>query len=240
MLAFLGDIVRTQDVSNFVLHDENSIKLDTFTPVSMTMTLFQSHRSTWAVSCISEQVLIRSSSNFVLLLYLDKFSSDQVPTLYGCCIWTSSHPIKFQLCTAVVPEHAHSQCASIALACTIILEAIDALLGLEQTFNVSLLSKSIQVKSFKLFMTIILPSRSTPQQGTADAEIKSHLLRTQSSKVLPLKPGVGQNIAMPALPTARDFLFANFYLPRPFTSIFPEILRNWICPVLVVLLQFPV
>ena len=43
------------------------------------------------------------------------------------------------------------------------------------------------------------------QWGAADAEITSHLLRTQSSKVLPLKPGVGQYIAIHAMSTARDF-----------------------------------
>ena len=35
-------------------------------------------------------------------------------------------------------------------------------------------------------------------------KLKSHLLRTQSLKVLPLKPGVGQNIAIHAMRTARD------------------------------------
>ena len=36
-------------------------------------------------------------------------------------------------------------------------------------------------------------------------------LRTHSSKVLPLKPGVGQYIAMHATLTVRDFFLANFY-----------------------------
>ena len=37
-------------------------------------------------------------------------------------------------------------------------------------------------------------------------KLKTHLLmRTQSSKVLPVKPGIGQNIAIHASPTARDF-----------------------------------
>ena len=39
-------------------------------------------------------------------------------------------------------------------------------------------------------------------------KLKTHLLRTQISKVFPLKPQVGQNIAMHALPTARDFFLA--------------------------------
>ena len=36
-------------------------------------------------------------------------------------------------------------------------------------------------------------------------KLKTHQLRTQSSKVLPIRPGVGQNIAMHATPSARDF-----------------------------------
>ena len=40
---------------------------------------------------------------------------------------------------------------------------------------------------------------------------KSHLMRTQSLSVLPLKPGVGQYIAMHSMLTARDFyLFPSF------------------------------
>ena len=46
------------------------------------------------------------------------------------------------------------------------------------------------------------------QWGAADAKIKSDLLRTQSLKVLPLNPRVGQYIAIHATPTARDFFLA--------------------------------
>ena len=60
-------------------------------------------------------------------------------------------------------------------------------------------------------------------------KLKSPLLRTQSSKVLPLKPGVDQYIAMHATLTARDFLLANFYLFGPFTCIFPKPLPSFSC-----------
>ena len=53
-------------------------------------------------------------------------------------------------------------------------------------------------------------------------KLKSHLMRTQSSKVLPLKPGVGQCIAMHATRTARDFFLANFYPSGPFICIFSQ------------------
>ena len=53
-------------------------------------------------------------------------------------------------------------------------------------------------------------------------QLKSPLMRTQSWKVLPLKPGVGQYIAMHATLTARDFFLANFYPFGPFTCIFSK------------------
>ena len=47
-------------------------------------------------------------------------------------------------------------------------------------------------------------------------------MRTQSLKVLPSKPGVGQYIAIHATLTARDFFLANFYPPGPFNCIFSQ------------------
>ena len=51
-------------------------------------------------------------------------------------------------------------------------------------------------------------------------KLKSHLLRTQSLKVLPLKTGVGQYVAMHATLTVRDSFLANFYPSDPFICIF--------------------
>ena len=53
-------------------------------------------------------------------------------------------------------------------------------------------------------------------------KLKSHLLRTQCSKVLPVKSGAGPSITMHATPTVRDFFPANFYPSGPFTYIFSE------------------
>ena len=53
-------------------------------------------------------------------------------------------------------------------------------------------------------LTNIIPLKS-PECGTADAEIKDASVDQQSSKVLPIEPGVGQNISLHASPTARDF-----------------------------------
>ena len=59
-------------------------------------------------------------------------------------------------------------------------------------------------------------------------KLKSHLLRTQSLNVLPLKPGVGQYPVHATL-TVSDFFLANFYPSGPFTCIFPEPLPRFFC-----------
>ena len=60
-------------------------------------------------------------------------------------------------------------------------------------------------------------------------KLKSHLLRTQSLSVLPLKPGVGQFVAIHATLTARDFFLAYFYLSGPFTCIFSKTFPDFSC-----------
>ena len=55
--------------------------------------------------------------------------------------------------------------------------------------------------------------RSEPRSAVLwTQKLKTHLLRTQSSKVHHVKPGVGQNVAMHASTTARDFVL-NYFLP---------------------------
>ena len=62
-----------------------------------------------------------------------------------------------------------------------------------------------------------------PRSGELGTQkLKSHLIRTQSLKVLPLKPGVRQYIAIQATLTARDFSLAYFYPSGPFTCIFSK------------------
>ena len=65
-----------------------------------------------------------------------------------------------------------------------------------------------------------------PRSGELRTQkVKSHLVRTQSLNVLPLKPGVGQYIAIHATLTVRDFFLAYFYPSGPFTCIFsPKLL----------------
>ena len=50
----------------------------------------------------------------------------------------------------------------------------------------------------------------TPRGMLRTQKLKTRLLRTQSLKVLPLKPGIGQYMAKHASPTAWDFFLDNF------------------------------
>ena len=63
-------------------------------------------------------------------------------------------------------------------------------------------------------------------------KLKSHLVRTQSLNVLPLKPEVGQYIAIRATLTARDFFLDYFYSSGLSICIFSKPLP--ISPVLAV------
>ena len=77
-----------------------------------------------------------------------------------------------------------------------------------------------------------LCNRSTvwPRSGELRTQrLKSHLVRTQSLNVLPLKPGVTQYIAIHATLTARDFFLAYFDTSGPFTCIFSQPLLIFPC-----------
>ena len=68
----------------------------------------------------------------------------------------------------------------------------------------------------KCYCALCLASQAQRRNGELQTQkLKSHLMRTQSLKVLPFKPGVGQYIAMYATLTARDFFLANFYPSGP-------------------------
>ena len=69
----------------------------------------------------------------------------------------------------------------------------------------------------------------TPQWGAADAEIKVPSGENTELKVLPLKPGVGQYIAIHATLTARDFFLAYFYSSGPFNCIFSKTSPDFFC-----------
>ena len=58
-------------------------------------------------------------------------------------------------------------------------------------------------------------------------KLKSHLVRTQSLNVLPLKPWVGQYIAIHATLTARNFFLTYFYPSGRFTCIFSKTSPNF-------------
>ena len=60
-------------------------------------------------------------------------------------------------------------------------------------------------------------------------KLRSHLVRIQSLNVLPLKPGVGQYIAIHVMLAATDFFLAYFYPSGPFTCIFSQTSPNLSC-----------
>ena len=67
-----------------------------------------------------------------------------------------------------------------------------------------------------------------PQWGAADAEIKVPSSGNTELKRSPLKPGVGQYIAMHATLTARDFLLIST-LPVHSPAFFPKPLPIFSC-----------
>ena len=74
----------------------------------------------------------------------------------------------------------------------------------------------------------VLPGR--PRGGELRTQkLKFHLVRTQSLNVLPIKPGVGQYIAIHATLTAKDFFLANFY-PWSILHFFQNL--SWVLSVL--------
>ena len=64
---------------------------------------------------------------------------------------------------------------------------------------------------------------SKPRSGELRTQkLKSHLVRTQSLNVLPLKPGIAQCIDIYATLTARDFFLTYSYPSGPFACIFSK------------------
>ena len=79
-------------------------------------------------------------------------------------------------------------------------------------------------------MNDLASPRGLPRSGELRTQkLKSHLVRTQSLNVLPLKPGVGQYIAIHATLTARDFFLAYFYPSVHSPAFFPKPLPIFSC-----------
>ena len=85
---------------------------------------------------------------------------------------------------------------------------------------------------YRLTQRRLFEPLDSPSGQLLTQKLKSHLVRTQNLNVLPLKPGIGQSIAIHATLTARNFFLAYFYPSGPFTCIFPKPLP--ISPVLAV------
>ena len=80
--------------------------------------------------------------------------------------------------------------------------------------------------------SVTVPSpvlRQWDEKKTPDAEIIVPSGENTSLNILPLKPGVGQYIAIHATFTARDFFLAYFYPSGPFTRIFSKTSPDFSC-----------
>ena len=89
-----------------------------------------------------------------------------------------------------------------------------------------------QHAKLKVELNVIVRLRAPPRIGEPRTQkLKSQLVRTQSLNVLPLKPGIGQYIAMHAKLIVRDFFLAYSTLPVHSPAFFPKPLL--IFPVLV-------
>ena len=73
------------------------------------------------------------------------------------------------------------------------------------------------------------PNKQSRSGELRTQKLKPHLLRTQTLRVLPLKPGIGQNTAKHATLPARDFFPTNIYPSGPLTYIFPKPLPRLSC-----------
>ena len=96
----------------------------------------------------------------------------------------------------------------------------------------SVLCKSIATCTALFAMFVTFQPLSLLRSGVLRTQkLKTHLLRSQSSKVLLLKPGAGPYIALHATPTAKDFFLANFL---PFRPIHLHLFQNFsrVCPLL--------
>ena len=91
-------------------------------------------------------------------------------------------------------------------------------------------SRPVHSLMLSFYLFLCLPCRLPPFPRSGELrtqKLKSHLVRTQSLNVLPLKSGVGRYIAIHATLTARNFFLAYFYPSGPFTCIFSKTSPNF-------------
>ena len=85
-------------------------------------------------------------------------------------------------------------------------------------------------KSLMLWLVVhppLPPPPAPPRSGELRTQkLKSHLLRTQSFNVLPLKPGVGQYLAIHATLTARDSFLISTLLAH-LSALFPNLSQDF-------------
>ena len=85
------------------------------------------------------------------------------------------------------------------------------------------LKVKVYSSALALYSNILLLLFPSPRSGELRTQkLKSHLVRTQSLNALPLKPGVGQYMAIHATFTAMGFFLAYIYPSSPFTCIYSK------------------
>ena len=137
----------------------------------------------------------------------------------------------------VAQHHLGSELAAQSLNCNALRSPRSCLgvgshVSVELTFPFYLADMSLLLKKESILLLHCLVGSpvdpgvvplAPPHSGELRTQkLKSHLMRTQSLNVLPLKPGVGQYISIHATLTARDFFRACFYTSDPFTCIFSK------------------
>ena len=149
------------------------------------------------------------------------------------CLWFTTE----LLCLFIyIPTHSwvhHRFCVTVNMVTPYNLNSEELYRQDVVPFHIVIVSKRwtlflIGLESLSFYVFFFLPRSGELRTQ----KLKSRLVRTQILNILPLKPGVGQHIAIHATLTARDFFLAYFYPSGPFTCIFPKPLP--IFPVLAV------
>ena len=119
------------------------------------------------------------------------------------------------------------------------LHGYQAVIPLLQFIFIAWLSIKLSDQAAVRFSTAGLTFTFSRSGELRTQKLKSHLVRTQSFNVLPLKPGVGQYIAIHATLTTRNFVLIStlpvhlpaFFSPKHLPIFFLRWL--WLTPVLV-------
>ena len=101
--------------------------------------------------------------------------------------------------------------------------------GHVKAIHTQFIKSILTVSVFMLHITFVWKMALSRGGERRTQKLKSHLVRTQSLNVLPLKPGVGEYIAIHATLTARDFFLLISTLPVHSPAFVPKPLPIFSC-----------